>query len=77
MNVNVSPSEVRNFKFGALAISAVTLTVAYAWSNAVNSLIDQYVPTGKDRKNAWYKVLYAFILTVAAAVFMKLYYEAK
>jgi diacylglycerol kinase len=48
-----------------LIVGAISLIVSLAWNSAITSLIDYYVPQKyANSKNAWYKVLYALILTI-------------
>lgn len=52
-----------------LIVGAISLIVSLAWNSAITSLIDYYVPQKyANSKNAWYKVLYAFILTIVIFV---------
>ncbi len=66
----MSISQIKKFQVSNLILGALSITVAYAWSNAINSLIDQYAPTDKNQKNAWYKIFYALILTIVAGIIL-------
>jgi len=49
----------------AIIVGSLTLTASLAWNDSFKALIDQYVPDQyKNGKNAWFKMLYAFILTL-------------
>lgn len=49
----------------AIIIGSLTLTASLAWNDSFKALIDQYVPEQyKNGKNAWFKMLYAFTLTL-------------
>ncbi len=68
----MSIAQIRHLDIKTLLLGALSITVAYAWSNAVNSLIDQYAPADQSKKNAWYKVFYACVLTIVAAIVIRL-----
>ena len=61
-----NPKNVRKqFQMSTLIFGALAVTVSLAWSNAINALIDYYIPEKyANNKNAWFKVLFAFILTI-------------
>jgi Family of unknown function (DUF5654) len=62
----------QQLQFTTLIIGAVALTVGLAWSSGIQALIDSYIPQNyADSKNAWYKVLYAILLTAFVYVFFK------
>jgi hypothetical protein len=47
-----------------IIVGSLTLMASLAWNDSFKALIDQYVPDQyKNSKNAWFKVLYSFILT--------------
>ncbi len=49
----------------AIIISALTLTAGLAWNDAIQSVINYYVP--EDRKqamNIWIKLIYVIILSI-------------
>jgi hypothetical protein len=53
----------------ALVMGAVMIVISLAWSNAITALIDNYVPQKyANSKNAWYKVVYALLLTIVATI---------
>lgn len=52
-------------KLPTIIIGSLTLIAGLAWNEAFTALINQYVPEKyKNGKNAWFKILYAFILTL-------------
>ena len=60
-------------KMPVIIIGSLTFIAGLAWNNAFNALIDNYIPKEyRDRNNAWFKVLYAFILTTIIIVIISL-----
>jgi len=52
-------------KISALLFASVMIVISLAWSNAITALIDYYIPQKYAKSsNAWFKVLYALILTL-------------
>lgn len=50
-------------KLPELIIGALTLVAGLAWNDAISGIINYYLPQNKEA-NVWYKLLYAFILTI-------------
>ncbi len=63
-----STSEIQNNlknRMPTIIIGSLSLIAGLAWNDAFKALIDQYIPEKyKNKTNAWFKMLYAFILTV-------------
>lgn len=63
-----STSEIHNnvkTRMPTIIIGSLTLIAGLAWNDAFKALIDYYVPEKyKNKTNAWFKLFYAFILTV-------------
>lgn len=58
-------------KLPTIIIGSLTLVASLSWNDAFQSLINQYVPEEyRGTKNAWIKVLYAFVLTLVIIVVM-------
>ena len=58
-------------KVPLIMIASLTLIATLAWNEAFKSLIDQYIPEEyKNTSNAWFKVLYAFVLTLVIVIVM-------
>jgi len=54
-----------------IIIGSLTLIASLSWNDAFQSLINQYVPEEyRGTKNAWVKVLYAFVLTLVIIMVM-------
>ncbi len=55
--------------FPTIIIGALTVVAGLAWNDAIQSLINYYVPE-QDRGsgNAWVKILYALILTIGILI---------
>ncbi len=62
MNIDVAT----NFKkqLPVIIVGSLTLIATLSWNDAIKAIIDKYIPPEyKNSENAWFKVLYAFILT--------------
>ena len=56
----------------SLIVGAISVTVGLAWSTAITSIIDYYVPAQyANSKNMWVKLMYAVILTILAVMVAK------
>jgi hypothetical protein len=67
-----------NFQISTLVVGSVALIVSLAWNNAITSLIDQYVPAKyANSKNAWFKIVYAIIMTLLAIIFVKVFFPSQ
>jgi hypothetical protein len=56
-----------------IIIGALTVTAGLAWNDAISSLINVYVPPEyRKSNNAWFKILYAFVLTIVLVIIMSL-----
>ena len=48
-----------------IIIGSLSLITSLAWNDAIQALINQYIPEEyKDSNNAWYKISYALCLTL-------------
>ena len=71
MPTNVS-SNIRK-QMPTIIIGSLTLIASFAWNDGFKALIDQYVPDEyKKGRNAWFKILYAFILTTIVILVISL-----
>lgn len=62
--ISFSPSDIQQLQPKVIITGAVALSLGLAWSNAITSLIDHYMPASVDNpKNVWYKLLFAAVLT--------------
>jgi hypothetical protein len=51
----------------AIIIGSLTIVAGLAWNNAFIAIINQYIPAD-NQTNAWFKVVYAFVLTMIIIV---------
>jgi cellobiose-specific phosphotransferase system component IIC len=53
----------------SIVIGSLTLVAGLSWNSAFESLINSYVPQDTVKAyNAWFKMLYAFILTIIIVI---------
>lgn len=54
-------------------VSALLLLVAGAWNTTIQTTIDTYIPLSEtNKRNAWAKILYAFVLSVVIVIIIAL-----
>lgn len=73
MNIDVST----NFKkqLPVIIVGSLTLIATLSWNDAIKALIDKYIPPEyKNSENAWFKVLYAFVLTSIVIIIISIIY---
>lgn len=73
MNIDVST----NFKkqLPVIVVGSLTLISTLSWNDAIKALIDKYIPPEyKNSENAWFKVLYAFVLTSIVIIIISIIY---
>lgn len=54
-----------------IIIASFTIVAGLAWNDAITAIINYYVPDNyKSSTNAWFKVIYASILTTIIVIFI-------
>ena len=60
-----------------IIVGSLTLIATLAWNDAFRALIDQYIPEKyRNGKNAWFKILYALILTTIIVIIISIILRA-